>query len=83
MFLWARLVLNYLAANAFYDSEEFVNAASTLPRALSKLQVTNSLDQVSLSVTTNPLLATRNWPPVLLQASIPSPSSASDWSLVG
>ncbi|KAK5656663.1 hypothetical protein OQA88_4643 [Cercophora sp. LCS_1] len=35
MFLWARLVLNYLASNIFYDSEEFERAANTLPRELS------------------------------------------------
>ncbi|KAK4441886.1 hypothetical protein QBC34DRAFT_419535 [Podospora aff. communis PSN243] len=36
MFLWARLVLNYLGANVFYDSEEFIAAAGTLPRELSE-----------------------------------------------
>jgi hypothetical protein len=35
MFLWARLVLNYLATNVFYDSEEFITATRILPRELS------------------------------------------------
>ncbi|KAK1751103.1 hypothetical protein QBC47DRAFT_84133 [Echria macrotheca] len=36
MFLWARLVLNFLTANLFYSREEFIRAADTLPRELSK-----------------------------------------------
>jgi len=34
MFLWACLVLNYLAANFFYSGEEFMKAVDTLPREL-------------------------------------------------
>ncbi|KAI8687557.1 NACHT domain-containing protein [Fusarium keratoplasticum] len=36
MFLWACLVLNYLAANFFYNEDEFKNAVDSLPRELSE-----------------------------------------------
>ncbi|WAO82927.1 NACHT domain-containing protein [Fusarium falciforme] len=36
MFLWACLVLNYLAANFFYSEDEFKNAVDSLPRELSE-----------------------------------------------
>ncbi|KAI0183060.1 NACHT domain protein [Xylaria flabelliformis] len=36
MFLWARLVLNYLTYNIFYGSREIREAVDTLPRELAK-----------------------------------------------
>ncbi|KAK6335581.1 hypothetical protein TWF696_002349 [Orbilia brochopaga] len=36
MFLWARLVLDYIASNMFYKREEIIAAIETLPRELSK-----------------------------------------------
>jgi len=39
MFLWARLVLDYLASNILHSREEVVVAIETLPRELSKLYV--------------------------------------------
>ncbi|KAK6537155.1 hypothetical protein TWF694_011352 [Orbilia ellipsospora] len=36
MFLWARLVLDYIASNMFYKREEITAAIKTLPRELSK-----------------------------------------------
>ncbi|KAI1748344.1 hypothetical protein F4782DRAFT_534453 [Xylaria castorea] len=36
MFLWARLVLNYLTYNIFYSSREIQEAVDTLPRELAK-----------------------------------------------
>ncbi|KAK4163802.1 hypothetical protein QBC43DRAFT_212370 [Cladorrhinum sp. PSN259] len=36
MFLWARLVLEYLSTNIFYSREEILRAAETLPRKLSE-----------------------------------------------
>ena len=37
MFLWARLVLDYLATNMFFNRDEILKAADTLPRKLSEL----------------------------------------------
>lgn len=37
MFLWARLVLDYLSTNLFHTSEEFIEAINMLPRRLSDL----------------------------------------------
>lgn len=37
MFLWARLVLDYLATNIFLSRSEIVAAVDILPRELSKL----------------------------------------------
>ena len=37
MFLWARLVLDYLAANIFHNRGEITAAINTLPRKLSEL----------------------------------------------
>lgn len=37
MFLWARLVLDYLTHNIFYNSQEIQEAVDTLPRELAKL----------------------------------------------
>jgi len=39
MFLWACLVLNYLAANLFYSGDEFMKAVDTLPQELTALLV--------------------------------------------
>lgn len=39
MFLWAFLVLNYLSANFFYSSDEFMEAVNSLPHELSALYV--------------------------------------------
>lgn len=39
MFLWARLVLEYLATNMFFGRDEIIKAADLLPRKLSKLYV--------------------------------------------
>ncbi|KAK3989052.1 hypothetical protein QBC44DRAFT_242404 [Cladorrhinum sp. PSN332] len=36
MFLWARLVLDYLSTNIFYNREEILRAADSLPRKLSE-----------------------------------------------
>lgn len=43
MFLWARLVLEYLTTNLFYTKSEVMGAIETLPRELSELFV--SLDK--------------------------------------
>jgi hypothetical protein len=37
MFLWARLVLDYLTHNMFYSSQEIRDAVDTLPRKLAEL----------------------------------------------
>jgi hypothetical protein len=37
MFLWARLVLDYLATNIFHSRGEITAAINTLPRKLSEL----------------------------------------------
>jgi hypothetical protein len=37
MFLWARLVLDYLAGNIFHNRHEITAAIETLPRELSEL----------------------------------------------
>jgi uncharacterized protein (DUF2164 family) len=37
MFLWARLVLDYLAHNMFYSNQEIRAAIDTLPRKLAEL----------------------------------------------
>jgi hypothetical protein len=37
MFLWARLVLDYLATNIFHSRHEIIAAIDTLPRKLSEL----------------------------------------------
>jgi hypothetical protein len=37
MFLWARLVLDYLASNIFHNRHEITAAIETLPRELSEL----------------------------------------------
>lgn len=37
MFLWARLVLDYLANNMFLQREEVLSAPEALPRALQQL----------------------------------------------
>ena len=37
MFLWARLVLDYLATNLFHTRHEITAAIDTLPRELTKL----------------------------------------------
>ena len=37
MFLWARLVLDYLATNIFHSRHEITAAIDTLPRELSEL----------------------------------------------
>lgn len=37
MFLWARLVLDYLATNIFHNHHEITAAINTLPRKLSEL----------------------------------------------
>jgi len=37
MFLWACLVLQYIAKNIFYRKDEVLTALETLPRELSKL----------------------------------------------
>lgn len=39
MFLWARLVLQYISKNMFYTKEEILVALKTLPRKLSELYV--------------------------------------------
>ena len=39
MFLWARLVLDYLVVNIFYSRHEITAAIDTLPRKLSELWV--------------------------------------------
>lgn len=39
MFLWARLVLEYLATNMFFGRDEIISAVDTLPRKLSELYV--------------------------------------------
>ncbi len=42
MFLWATLVLNYLAANLFTSRHEFLEAVETLPQELEALYVQSS-----------------------------------------
>ncbi len=42
MFLWARLVLEYLSTNMFANKSEVMDAVDTLPRKLSELSVFNS-----------------------------------------
>lgn len=37
MFLWARLVLDYLASNMFLRRDEILSAAEALPQALQQL----------------------------------------------
>ena len=37
MFLWARLVLDYLTTNIFHSRHEITTAIDTLPRKLSEL----------------------------------------------
>lgn len=37
MFLWARLVLNYLTNNMFVRKQEVIDAVDALPRELSDL----------------------------------------------
>jgi hypothetical protein len=37
MFLYARLVLDYLKANIFYDGEELMDAIDQLPKTLNEL----------------------------------------------
>ena len=39
MFLWARLVLEYLFNNIFYTRQEIYNVVDSLPRKLSELLV--------------------------------------------
>ncbi|EJT80251.1 hypothetical protein GGTG_00254 [Gaeumannomyces tritici R3-111a-1] len=39
MFLWARLILNYLDANLFYNKAEFTQAIEAIPQELSLLRV--------------------------------------------
>lgn len=41
MFLWACLVLNYLSANFFFSSHEFMDAVNSLPHELSALYIIN------------------------------------------
>jgi len=41
MFLWARLVLQYIAKNMFYTKEEIIGALQSLPRELSELYVSS------------------------------------------
>ncbi|KAF5549123.1 NACHT domain-containing protein [Fusarium mexicanum] len=54
MFLWARLVLDYLANNMFLKREEILSAPEVLPRALQQLyekiltQITSHFDERSL-----------------------------------
>ncbi|GAB1316915.1 NACHT domain-containing protein [Madurella fahalii] len=54
MFLWARLVLEYLGTNIFFGREEVLSAANSLPRKLSEFygqiltQLTAHLDERSL-----------------------------------
>lgn len=43
MFLWARLVLDYLSTNIFYSLEEVRQAVDVLPNKLSELHVHNRL----------------------------------------
>lgn len=37
MFLWAKLVMEFISKNFFYNREEILEAASKLPRELGKL----------------------------------------------
>ncbi|RYP39263.1 hypothetical protein DL768_010728 [Monosporascus sp. mg162] len=54
MFLWARLVLEYISNNIFYSREEVASAASTLPKKLSDFygrilsQVTGNMEKLSI-----------------------------------
>ena len=41
MFLWARLVLDYLATNMLFNRDEVMRAPEILPRQLSELCGTN------------------------------------------
>ena len=41
MFLWVRLVLEYLATNILFHRNEIMTVAETLPRKLSELYAKN------------------------------------------
>lgn len=45
MFLWARLVLEYLGTNIFFAREEILSAADSLPKRLSDLSVSLRLQK--------------------------------------
>jgi hypothetical protein len=47
MFLWARLVLEYISKNMFYTKDEILTAVQELPRELSELYA-NTLNAILL-----------------------------------
>ncbi len=88
MFLWASLVLNYLAANFFYDRDEFLTAIETLPQELAALCVVPIADPLPSTLDTNhtasmAALATRNFSLGFCPISTRAPFCASRPSLDG
>ncbi|KAI8683437.1 NACHT domain-containing protein [Fusarium keratoplasticum] len=56
MFLWACLVLNYLAANFFYNEDEFKNAVDSLPRELSEFYLQSETCKRSVRISEQTIL---------------------------